>query len=649
VISTKTSVAPTAIPWQYSASFLSEILDTQNDLAAVELDRQLITQMVAERSHKLTAADGACVQLVEGDELVCQSTSGIMLPFDGMRLSIASSLAGRAVQTGAAQYCRDSERDPWVDQTACRRVGIRSLAAVPLIHGVQVIGVVNVVSRRSGAFEPGHISALRLLVGLVVAALTHADEFEIKRQLLAERTTAMAALRASEEEFRATFEMAGVGKVQTDLRSGRLLRVNEKFSQITGYSAEELAGMSFEQITHSEDVSSNREIASKMLRGEIGDHTVENRYVRKDGAIIWVSLNVTVIKDEQGLPLKAVATIQDITDRKRAEWLEEDRRKVLELVARDLPLPEVLGEIATAIQRQMSGSVAGMLVLQDGDVCVHGPNFPDDWREALRQRCLSLGISLAAGVKASTDGCGVTFVDTDDVWQDMRAMAASHAFQACWTLSVCAKDGAVAGLLTVFCRQRRTPTPEELRTLQLACNLATISIEHHNTIRQLAYLIRHDHLTGLPNRVMCEDRLQQALALARRSGKHVAVMVLDIDRFKSINDTLGHHAGDALLQQFSQRFRQRLRETDTMARLGGDEFIILLPELSRSEEAALVAQKLLDTLVEPFELGERCIRVTCSIGIASFPDNGEDGLALQKRADAALYRAKEQGRDRYSF
>ena len=305
--------------WQYSASFLSEILDTQSDLAAMELDRQIIVQMVAERSQKLTGADGASVHLIEGEELVTESATGILLPFAGTRVPSSMSLVGRAVQSGQVQYCRDSETDPWVDQSLCRRIGMRSLVIVPLVHGVRVIGVVSGVSRRTAAFEAGFISALRLMVGLVVAALTHASEFEIKLRLLADRTAALAALRASEEEYRATFEMAGVGKVQVDLRSGRLLRVNEKFSQITGYSAEELAGMSFGQITHSEDITPNRELATKMLRGEIGDQTVENRYVRKDGAIIWVSLNATVIKDPEGLPIKAVATIQDITDRKHAE------------------------------------------------------------------------------------------------------------------------------------------------------------------------------------------------------------------------------------------------------------------------------------------------------------------------------------------
>jgi two-component system CheB/CheR fusion protein len=148
---------------------------------------------------------------------------------------------------------------------------------------------------------------------------------------------------------------------------------------------------------------------------------------------------------------------------------------------------------------------------------------------------------------------------------------------------------------------------------------------------------------------MVEDRLQQALALARRSKKMVSVMVLDIDRFKSINDTLGHHSGDSLLQQFADRFSHRLKDTDTMARLGGDEFIIVLSGITRREEAATVARKLQDSLADPFKLGERCIRVTCSIGISLFPDDGENGLVLQKKADAALYRAKEQGRDRFAF
>jgi diguanylate cyclase (GGDEF)-like protein/PAS domain S-box-containing protein len=637
------------MPWQYSASFLNEILDTQNDLAALELDRELITNLVAERSQKLTSADGASVHLVDDDALCVDSATGIMVPFKGRPVRIEASLVGRALQTGEVQYCRDTEVDEWADREVCRAAGVRSILAVPLVHGVQVIGVLAVMSRRTRAFEPGHISALRLMVGLVVAALTHAREFEIKRQLLADRTAAMAALRDTEQEFQWTFEMVGAGKAQVDLRTGRLLRCNEKFAQITGYSVSELAKMSFAELIHSEDVATAKGIADRMLRGEVGEHFLETRYVRKDGATIWVSLNVAVIKDDAGRPLKAMTTIQDITEKKRAQWLEEDRRHVLEMIARDLPLADVLPEIILAAERQIPAAAACVMVLQDGEISVFGPYLPEDFLEAIRQRCLALGVALSCGIDEASHRCGVTYPDTDDPWQDFRALAAAHAMCACWTMAVHAKDGSVAGLLAIFSRQRREPTSEELGKLELACNLATISIEHHNTIRQLAYMVRHDSLTGLANRVMAEDRLQQALAMARRSGKPVGLMALDIDRFKSINDTLGHHAGDSLLQQFAMRFNRRLRESDTLARHGGDEFVVILPQVLQREDCATVAEKLIACLVEPFQLGECTLRVTCSIGIALFPDDADDSLSLHKKADAALYRAKAKGRDRYSF
>ena len=210
-------------------------------------------------------------------------------------------------------------------------------------------------------------------------------------------------------------------------------------------------------------------------------------------------------------------------------------------------------------------------------------------------------------------------------------------------------DGLPLGILTIFCKQSRRPTAAEMQTLDMAAKLATICIDHHNTTRQLAHLVRHDALTGLPNRILFEDRMQQALALARRSGKNVGVMLLDIDRFKSFNDTLGHHAGDHLLQQFSSRLRSELRESDTIARLGGDEFVVVLPELESREAAAIVAKKLLAALVDPFIILDQPFHVTSSIGIALFPEDGDDTLSLQRKADVALYSVKARGRNGFSF
>jgi diguanylate cyclase (GGDEF)-like protein/PAS domain S-box-containing protein len=170
--------------------------------------------------------------------------------------------------------------------------------------------------------------------------------------------------------------------------------------------------------------------------------------------------------------------------------------------------------------------------------------------------------------------------------------------------------------------------------------------EAEEQIKNLAY---HDALTGLPNRLLFNDRLSVAVAQAHRQGYRLAIFFLDVDRFKVINDSLGHSLGDRLLQGVARRLQSSVREGDTVARLGGDEFILLLPALNRTEDVAKVAEKILDSLKLPFRLEGRELYVTASMGISLYPDDGGDAEALIKNADTAMYRAKEQGRDNYQL
>jgi diguanylate cyclase (GGDEF)-like protein/PAS domain S-box-containing protein len=163
------------------------------------------------------------------------------------------------------------------------------------------------------------------------------------------------------------------------------------------------------------------------------------------------------------------------------------------------------------------------------------------------------------------------------------------------------------------------------------------------------HLADHDALTGLPNRRLLEDRLTQALALSQRNRKQTAVMFIDLDRFKPINDSLGHAAGDVLLKEVSQRLVNQLRVGDTICRIGGDEFVVVLPEIKRSSDVAQVAQKVIEHVSQPAVLDARELAVTCSIGIAVFPDDGRDAETLIRNADAAMYHAKELGRANYQF
>ncbi|MBK7846698.1 MAG: EAL domain-containing protein [Zoogloea sp.] len=166
---------------------------------------------------------------------------------------------------------------------------------------------------------------------------------------------------------------------------------------------------------------------------------------------------------------------------------------------------------------------------------------------------------------------------------------------------------------------------------------------------RIAYLAQHDPLTGLPNRTLLQDRLDQALAHAVRHGSRIAVLFLDLDRFKTINDSLGHMTGDRLLQGVALRLSECTRETDTISRQGGDEFLIVLTDVDGPDDAARVAEKILDRLGPPFDIDGQLLATSFSIGIALFPDDGKCAESLMKNADTAMYHAKESGRNTYRF
>src|SRR5271168_136893 len=164
---------------------------------------------------------------------------------------------------------------------------------------------------------------------------------------------------------------------------------------------------------------------------------------------------------------------------------------------------------------------------------------------------------------------------------------------------------------------------------------------------QLVYQAHHDALTGLPNRLLLEDRMQQSLAQAARYGQQAAVLCLDLDRFKQINDSFGHAAGDLCLQQVVARISARLRAVDTFARTGGDEFVIILGELAHKNNALTVARSVLESVNKPIDAADFSFDVSASIGIALYPEDGTDPSQLRRSADAAMYRAKQAGGDQY--
>jgi len=218
---------------------------------------------------------------------------------------------------------------------------------------------------------------------------------------------------------------------------------------------------------------------------------------------------------------------------------------------------------------------------------------------------------------------------------------------------------------TATTRERKIRETETLKTVsddqmiriqQVNARLVTATIEAQTLAEQvqaakdqLDHLAHHDGLTDLPNRVLLQDRLGQAIELANRQGRQLAVMFMDLDQFKHINDSLGHAVGDQLLQSVAQRLVDCVRHSDTVSRQGGDEFVLLLPYIEHAEDAALSAQKIIAVLAPPHRIDRHDLHISVSIGISIYPDDGQDAGTLLKSADIAMFHAKESGRDNYKF
>ncbi|WP_286757858.1 EAL domain-containing protein, partial [Ralstonia sp. RL] len=275
--------------------------------------------------------------------------------------------------------------------------------------------------------------------------------------------------------------------------------------------------------------------------------------------------------------------------------------------------------------------------------------LPAEYIEALR--------SAPIGPKAGS--CGTAMhrrervitadIMQDPLWEDYREFAQQYGLRACWSTPILSQQGRVLGAFGMYYRTARAPTAGEMRLADFATRMAGIAIERKQAEDRISFMAHHDMLTGLPNRTLLQDRASQAIAQAARQSRSVAVLFIDLDHFKHINDSLGHPVGDQVLRMAALRLQDCLRKGDSLARLGGDEFIITLPALTDGGTAAVVAQKVLDALNAPFAIDDHELHVGCSIGISLFPADGGDVDVLMRAADAALYHAKAKGRGNYQF
>jgi len=394
------------------------------------------------------------------------------------------------------------------------------------------------------------------------------------------------------------------------LQDQREVFVNTAYAELLGYTVEELLALSPKQVrnlVHPDD----QEIAwgryHDRMEGKPAQPHYQFRIIRKDGSVRWVETFPSRI-EYQGRPALQVAMI-DITERKLAEaTLKNSEERYRTLVESSTDAILMLDRERNAVTSNQA--FLDLFGYQKSEVEGQSTRIVHPSEESFR--------AYGKATYQLVERVG----SLREEWDLMR------------------KDG------TIFSAEIVTSPIRSLdgTTTGYICLIRDIT-ERKRAEEELAYMATHDSLTGLPNRTLFSDRLTMALTQARRSQKNLAVMLLDLDYFKDVNDTLGHGVGDQLLRAVGNRLSGLLRKGDTIARIGGDEFLLLLPELRQVEYATTLAQKILEAFREPFVFNGHQLHITTSIGIAIFPDDGDNADTLMKNADIAMYRAKNKGRD----
>ncbi len=527
---------------------------------------------------------------------------------------------------------------------------IRFYAGVPIrSSGGLALGTLCAIDMKPRTLSPDQVTLLTDLADMVSREMQFRETMMLTR---AQLNHSEDILDAAEARFRTVFERADVG-IAMVAPDGGWISVNDALCDIVGYSHDELTRMTFQDITYPEDLDTDLNLINQLMSGEIDRYQLDKRYVRKDGKLIWIQLNVTKQTNERGELQYFVSIIKDIQARKEAEASLAELRRDLERRVKDRTqeLRSANEMLASVLEQQLQADQAlrkretelRMVIenANDAYICMGSSGLVTAWNQ---QAEITFGWKAEDAIGRRLDELIIP-----PAMQERHREAMQHY--------VLTGQSTMIGHRIELPAMRRDGTviPVEIRiqALKLQDELIFSAFLHDISTRKHAEELREqearrDALTGLPNRRAFFEILPQAIARGRRNRAALALLFIDLDGFKAVNDMQGHKAGDALLCEIGQRFMQLLRQTDTVARLAGDEFVILLENLDiRSPAAEQIAGKILASIQQPVVLEQGPVHVSASIGIAvHLPDDQTDTDTLLNRADGAMYAAKRAGKSR---
>jgi diguanylate cyclase (GGDEF)-like protein/PAS domain S-box-containing protein len=499
-------------------------------------------------------------------------------------------------------FLKDPRTQPW--HAVAEKAGIAAAAAIPLLHEDRTIGILLFYSGAKHNFDDEIIKLLERMARNITFALNN-----FVRE--GERKRAEEALRASEEKYRSIIESIEDAYYEVDLQ-GNLVLFNTAFARIMGYSIDEMRGVNHRDYMTREVARAVYETFNEVYRTGISRQSQDWEHIHRDGSKVHVEGSVHLVRDASGKPIGFRGILRDVTARRQMEQAlreSEARFRALTNLSSDWYWEQDAELRFTRMESRHANK----------DLTQHPLLNRRTWDTKFE-------VQAPGGWEVHRK-----LLDANEPYRDIimcRAVPDAKPYYISISGEpVFDSEGRFVGYRGIS----REITDQKIAE------------------ERVQYLATHDNLTGLPNRMMFSHLLNTAITSARRNKRNFAVLFIDLDRFKFINDTLGHDSGDKLLQEITARFKQTLRTSDVIARLGGDEFVVLVQDIDEAEQAAVIARKMLSTAIQPFVLVGRECRVTASIGVTMFPKDGEDEQSLMKSADIAMYFAKEEGKNNFQF
>jgi diguanylate cyclase (GGDEF)-like protein/PAS domain S-box-containing protein len=484
----------------------------------------------------------------------------------------------------------------------------------------------------------------------IVPVQTHdASIFTAFIRDISELKRSQAVLKESALRFRQLVELSPEAILVH--RNHKFVLCNQAAVRMLGAAdAGELIGKDAFDFIHPDHHAACRSRIQTLRAGLAVTPPREEIWLRMDGTAFDAEAAATRVIYDDEAAIQVV--VRDITRRKRAEELQAGQNRILNMVATGIELPGILHEIALLIEAQTQDGLCSITLTAPNDATLSiaaSPNLPDACKRELDGMDVSPTDGFCGAAAFHGELVSIADIARHPLRTAFRDAALASGLKACASWPIVGKSNKVLGTIALYFHDIREPSSRDMELLDIFTKLAAIAIESRESEDRIRYMAHYDGLTSLPNRFLFREFLDQALRNAQRNATKFAVFFIDLDKFKDINDTLGHDAGDIVLKEIAARLRGCVRHTDMIARMGGDEFYVLIEHLEDGHDAADVAQKLLEEAARPIPIGQHECTLSASIGIGIYPNDGGTAKMLLKNADRAMYRAKNQGKNGYCF